>query len=127
MSVLHSILSVLNVKALVGAFNVQPGEGPHGFNERVGYEDALVLGLDEGGECGWRQDWMLIVDLPIALERSCRSIASRVCAAVVCPLPRKRKMETDNFQTLRYMNEFDLSPGVEFVLYKQIFEESTVE
>ena len=33
MSVLHSILSVLNVKALVGAFNVQPGEGPHGFNE----------------------------------------------------------------------------------------------
>ena len=52
MSVLHSILSVLNVKALVGAFNVQPGEGPHGFNERVGYEDALVLGLDEGGECG---------------------------------------------------------------------------
>ena len=53
--------------------------------------------------------------------------ASRVCSAVVCPLPRKRKMETDNFQTLRYMNEFDLSPGIEFVLYKQIFEESTVE
>ena len=58
MSVLHSILSVLNVKALVGAFNVQPGEGPHGFNERVGYEDALVLGLDEGGVLVWWRMWL---------------------------------------------------------------------
>ena len=58
---------------------------------------------------------MLIVDLTIGAKLR---LASRVCAAVVFPLPRKRKMETDNFQTLRYMNEFDLSPGIEFVLYK---------
>ena len=38
MSVLHSILSFLNVKALAGAFNVQPGEGPVANVAEVGLD-----------------------------------------------------------------------------------------